>query len=201
MPLGTATDRELVHTRTIVCQGYRRSDGLWDIEGHLVDVKAYSFPTDRSGGVKPAGEPIHDMWLRLTVDLDFLVHGAEAKMDANPFEMCPRIEVNFQRLIGLTIGPGWRKKVHAALGGDKGCTHLVELLGPLATTAYQTLFSERARLRREAEARGETVVPPDPDKRPALLGTCHTFGVSSPVVKERWPAFYEEPATMATDQA
>ena len=49
MPLGTATDRELVHGRTIICQGYRRADGLWDIEGHLVDTKAYSFPTGRDG--------------------------------------------------------------------------------------------------------------------------------------------------------
>ena len=39
MPLSPAAPREHIHTRTVTCRGYRRKDGLWDIEGHLVDVK------------------------------------------------------------------------------------------------------------------------------------------------------------------
>jgi hypothetical protein len=45
MPLSTSADREPLHTRSITCRGYRRADGLWDIEGHLRDVKDYSFQT------------------------------------------------------------------------------------------------------------------------------------------------------------
>ena len=75
MPVLTPpVDRELVHDRTIVCRGWRRSDGNWDIEGHLVDTKTYGFPNEFRGQVQ-AGEPIHDMWLRLTIDADMTIVG------------------------------------------------------------------------------------------------------------------------------
>ena len=71
MPLSPNVDRDPIHTRAIECKSYRRSDGLWDIEGHLTDVKAYPFLNDFRGEVK-AGEPLHDMWIRLTVDREFI---------------------------------------------------------------------------------------------------------------------------------
>ena len=39
MPLSPAPPRQPVHDRRVRCQGYRRADGLWDIEGHLTDTK------------------------------------------------------------------------------------------------------------------------------------------------------------------
>lgn len=191
MPLSIPTDREPTHTRRVTCQGYRRADGLFDIEGHLTDVKSYAVPNEFRGTIEP-GEPIHDMWLRLTVDEDFHVVAVEAVTDAGPFEVCPAITPNFGRLVGLTIGPGWRRKVQERLGGAEGCTHLVELLGPLATTAYQTMFGERSRRRREAEARGETVRenPAEAGRKPRLLNTCHAFAETGPVVKRLWPDHY-----------
>jgi len=189
MPLSPSVERELVHDRTVVCRGWRRSDGNWDIEGHLVDTKTYGFPNEYRGFVE-AGQPIHDMWLRLTIDRDLTVVGAEAVTDTGPFPVCPDIAPNFQRLVGLSIGKGWRGAVRERLGGAEGCTHLVELLGPLATTAYQTIFGEMARERREAEARGEPAAPQDPDKRPRLLNSCHAFSESGPVVAKLWPRWY-----------
>ena len=153
MPLSHPTDREPSHTSRITCEGFRRSDGLFDIEGHLTDVKSYEVPNEHRGTIEP-GEPIHDMWLRLTISEDLTVTAVEAVTDAGPFDICPDITPNFQRLVGLVVGPGWRRKVQERLGGPEGCTHPVELLGPLATTAYQTLFGERSRRRREAEKRG-----------------------------------------------
>jgi hypothetical protein len=82
--------------------------------------------------------------------------------------------------------------VKQLLGGAEGCTHLVELMGPLATTAFQTISSSRGREKRERErqARGE---PPAQtgNLRLALLATCHTFAVDSPVVQRIWPEFYK----------
>src|ERR1700737_3461062 len=108
MPLSTPAPREHPPTRQIECQGFQRTDGLWDIEAHMTDRKSYSFPSDERGEVT-AGTPIHDM--------------------------CPAITPNFQRLVGLRIGPGFNARVREQLGGTEGCTHLVELMGPLATTA------------------------------------------------------------------
>ncbi|RJG04323.1 DUF2889 domain-containing protein [Noviherbaspirillum sedimenti] len=63
MPLPAPTpERELLHTRTVTFKGYRRNDNLWDIEGHLTDVRSHdiAFP----GVSRAAGDPIHGMWLR-----------------------------------------------------------------------------------------------------------------------------------------
>ena len=68
MPLPTPScERELLHTRTIECKGYLRSDGLWDIDGWLTDIKTYNFPNKDRVEIK-AGEALHGMGLRITID-------------------------------------------------------------------------------------------------------------------------------------
>jgi hypothetical protein len=98
-------------------------------------------------------------------------------------------------LKGLTIGPGWRRQVQVKVGGVHGCTHLVELLGPIATTAYQTIHSAKARQRREVQADKDdpTDNPRSASGRPRLLNSCHAFGESSPVVQKLWPEFFKPP--------
>src|SRR6185295_8172822 len=44
MPLPvTEVERELLHTRRIRYEGYKRADGLWDIEAHLTDIKNHDY--------------------------------------------------------------------------------------------------------------------------------------------------------------
>jgi hypothetical protein len=179
MPLSEPVERELFHTRRYEFQGYRRSDGLWDIEGHLVDLKAYGFENQHRGRIDP-GEPLHGMWLRVTIDEDFLVHEIEAVTDYSPFAICPAITPNFQKMKGQRIGRGWRQQVRVALGGTQGCTHLVEMLQAMATVAYQTLYPVRARKAKEG----------DNDRRPGLIDTCHAFASDGEIVKRSWPRFY-----------
>ena len=97
--------------------------------------------------------------------------------------MCPAIAENFKRLEGLTIGPGFRRAVRARVGGTQGCTHLVELVDPIATTAFQTMTARRHST--ETGAR-----PDDEWDQPRFLGTCHALASDSPVVKEHWPEAY-----------
>jgi hypothetical protein len=188
MPLSAPALRELLHTRQIECQGFRRTDGLWDIEAHMTDRKSYSFPSDERGEVV-AGTPIHDMWVRVTLDDSFLIQAIEAVTDSSPYRLCPAITPNFQRLVGLRIGPGFTRKVKELVGGVEGCTHLVELMGPLGTTAFQTIFSAKHRAQRE-RAEGSESVPEQPRKRPRLIDTCHALASDSPVTKRSWPEFY-----------
>ncbi len=145
----------------------------------MVDTKTYSFDNEDRGTIN-SGEPIHDMWLRLTVDDGLTVQDAEAATNAAPFSMCGNITPAFAALKGLTIGPGWRKAVIQRLGGTKGCTHLIDLLtGPLAVVAFQTVRPPRGAL-------GKT----DAEKKPSVIDTCHALAADSPVVKHRWPDFY-----------
>jgi len=138
MTLTPPAARRPMHTRRIVCEGYLRDDGLWDIEARLLDTKAY--PTrEAERGRRPAGSPVHDMAIRLTIDADMTVHGIEIAMPSHPYASCTGAPEAFQALVGCRIGPGWRKMIQERAGGVRGCTHLRELLMPMATVAFQTL--------------------------------------------------------------
>lgn len=186
MPLSAPSEREAIHQRRIECRGFRRGDGLWDIEGHLVDTKTYPF-RNRYRGEVAAGEPVHEMWLRLTIDEQMRVHGVEAATDHGPFAQCPAVTPAFRALEGLTIGPGWARAVRECVGGVRGCTHLVELLGPLATTAFQALAGRRRERDEDAQASRST------RERPAMLDTCHALASDGEVVREHWPEHYTGP--------
>ena len=83
-------------------------------------------------------------------------------------------------LVGLRIGPGWLKQARELVGTDKSCTHLMDLLGQLAATAYQTLHAAIE----EREARQPT------REKPPILDTCVALSSSGDVVKNLWPEFY-----------
>ena len=143
----TNITRERVHTRTITLDGYARSDGLIDIEGEIMDVKTYDFPNEERGVIH-AHEPLHHMKVRIAVDHGLQIKEAEAETIAGPYSICPAATIGFDQLIGITIGAGWRNKVRQAIGGITGCTHITELMGPVATVAIQTLYGEEARQKR-----------------------------------------------------
>src|SRR4029079_3316114 len=103
-------------------------------------------------------QPLHEMWLRLTVDDELNVVGVEASTVWGPYHMCGDLTPNFQVLKGLAIKAGWTQKTRELLGGTRGCTHLLELLGPMATTAFQTIYPLRARRGRAPTGRQ----PPGP---------------------------------------
>lgn len=185
MPLPAPAEREHIHTRSVECRGFRRSDGHWDVEAHLTDVKSYPFTNDYRGTITP-GEALHDMWLRLTVDDSLTIIAADAVTDNGPYHLCGDITPNFQRLVGLSIRPGFTRKVRERLGGVHGCTHLVELLGPLATTAFQTIYPILQRERAERGDGGKTAAK----RRPGLLNSCHAYASDGEIVRRHWPEFY-----------
>ncbi len=180
MPLSKPAHRRHMHTREIVCRGYKRDDGLWDIEGRITDTKSYSFPNRDRGGIA-AGEPLHDMLIRLTMDGDRTIHKAEAATEHSPYNICPHVTESFSKLEGLKIEAGWRKAVMRVFGGVHGCTHLTDLLlGPLATTAVQTIIPD-----------GSEEVPVK-ERRDAswLIDKCHAFASDGPVVQREFPEHY-----------
>lgn len=189
MPLSKAADREPIHHRAINCRGFRRLDDLWDIEGHLVDVKNYPFQNTWRGEIHP-GEPLHEMWIRMTVDDDLVIVDIEAVTDNSPFPECPDIPQRFHLLKGVRIAPGWTRKIRKQLSGVNSCTHLVELLGPMATTAFQTIYPL---INMKQQKTDESIRPP-------LINSCHAFASDGDVVRRQWPAFYTGDDTDITDK-
>jgi hypothetical protein len=176
MPLPAAASSKPIHNRNINCWGYLREDGLWDIEGSLIDAKTYAFPNEHRGEIK-ANEPIHEMWMRLTVDDSMTIVEVYAETDNSPFAICPVITPQFQKLKGLRIAKGFNGKVFELFGGVEGCTHHVELIGRLATVAFQSIFPYR---NRQAVAEGRS---PNTNRRSRLVNTCHAFAEDGPIAQ------------------
>ena len=116
MPLPPPQPREAIHTRAIEINGYRRGDGLYDIEAHLTDTKTFG-QTNYDRGYIAAGEPIHDMWLRLTIDDTMRIADVNAVSDKTPYLLCPDAAPNFSRLIGLRIKAGFLREANHLVGG------------------------------------------------------------------------------------
>lgn len=211
MPLSPPVAREPMHARDISLRGYQRADGLLEVEAHLVDTKPYAFGNVDRGTVQP-GEPLHEMWVRMTVNDDLVIVGCEAVTEHGPFLSCHGGAASMSRLVGLAIKPGFMKAANAQLSGVQGCTHLREMLQQIATVALQTLWPVRSR--REAAAleaarlagtlsAGEAS---NQDGSARLLNTCHAYDSNGPVVQRRWPHLYtghdhpSEPAALAETQ-
>ncbi len=171
MPLSAPAERELVNSRDFQMRGYRRSDGLWDIEGHLVDRRSYEYK-NKWTSLQP-GEVLHEMWLRLTVDDTFTIQAVEAAMDATPFPSCPNATASFQSLVGLRIRPGWLKTARERVGGTAGCTHLVQMLAPMATMVFQTIGP----FQRDPQAQAR--------KLERMIDTCYGWRSDGEAVQER----------------
>jgi hypothetical protein len=173
MPLSPPVEREPIHKREIVIRGYRRSDGLFDIEAQLADSKSYAFDLGDRGPLA-AGEKVHGMTMRITVDDTFMITAVEAAMDNTPYGVCPQVAPNFSRLAGLRIGKGFLKAATELVGGAEGCTHLRELLAQMGTVAFQTIAPLKMR---DGGAKLAT----------GLLNTCHAYAADGELVRRRWP--------------
>lgn len=180
-PGDTGITREELHFRRIDMRGFRRSDGLYEVEGRVTDRKPHDFVPLRGGGRQvPANEPIHDMGVRLVYDDQLVVHAVETFTEAAPYAMCPQGGRALQSIKGLRMTSGWSKAVRSRLGGERSCTHLMELLIPLATVAYQSLsYPNRARPER-LDATG----------RPVKIDSCYAYGAQRELVLRQWPEFH-----------
>lgn len=188
MPLATpSVSRERLHRRTITYDGFRRDDGMFDIEAHLVDAKDHDF--ELLTGMRPAREAVHDMWVRVTIDRNYVVHAIEAVTDGMPYPgVCDRIGPAYKQLVGANLRKGFRKHLHDVVGGVQGCTHLTELLAFLPTAAVQTF----AGLSREDEGVG----------KPFQLDHCHALLTTTETVREYYPKWYSAVAAdLANDLA
>jgi hypothetical protein len=183
MPLPDSRNRTELHLRRIEMRGYRRDDGLYEIDGRVTDVKTE--PARRMDGGRDfePGQPIHDMWVRLVVDDTLLVHDIVAVTDSSPYDICREAVAPMRAIVGERIRAGWSMMVKARLGGTKGCTHLMEILIPLATAAYQTLSTRRSSGPPAVDASG----------RPLKIGSCHAYASDREVVRTLWPQFYTGP--------
>lgn len=173
-PLPAPSPRRLIHSRSIQLQGYERDDGLFEVEGELLDTKTFAFNV--GGSSRAAGQPIHRMALRMTFDRTLTIVAAAASSTEMPYlGQCDQITAQYEKLVGVQIRAGFSHQVKTLFGGVRGCTHITELIGAVATTAFQTL-----------SGRGVA----DPEQKPFQLDGCHALKSDQPVVAQFYPRWY-----------
>lgn len=182
MPLSPpAVPRVLKHTRAIQIQAFSREDGLWDIDACITDVKTHDVPL--ASGVRPANTPIHELWLRITIDIKFNIIAVEAVSDAVPYPgYCNTIGPDYQKMVGLNLKSGFRHQLKHLLSGTHGCTHLTELAQILPTAAIQAFAGEVLETHDGADADA------DPQsQKPFQLDHCHALRTDGAAVAKYYP--------------
>jgi hypothetical protein len=179
-----APERKLVHRRSIDMQVYARADGLWEVDAQLQDVKTRDITL--ANQLRRAGEPVHDMLLRLVVDarLNILAAGAATSWMPYPGQ-CDDHDNAYAKLVGLNLLKGFRRELSARLGGVQGCTHLTELCQVLPTAVIQA-FAGIVLDTREGDGDG---------KPPFQIDRCHALRRDGEVVKTFYPRWYRKSAS------
>jgi hypothetical protein len=181
-----ASDRQLKHRRSIEVQIYARGDGLWEVEAHITDVRPRE--TRMATRMLPAGEPIHDMLLRLVVDERFNVLEAGAETRAMPYPgSCDSYGDLYGCLAGLNLMKGFRHAVKERLGGVKGCTHITELSQVLPTAVVQAFAGE------VIDTRGDGA----DSTQPFQIDRCQALRSDGIAVKTHYPRWYRAPQDSA----
>ncbi len=187
--------RSPLHTRQVTCTGWAREDGLWEVEARLSDTRAYDMdPAFVRGNVvmRKAGDPIHLMSLRIALDDSFTIVEAQAVSHQVPYADCVDINAAYEQLVGLRIEAGFNQAVKARFRGALGCTHLTELMGPVATTALQSI---RPAMERRRYLNGQP--PSDDGPKPVLLNSCHGLRRGGEPAIVRWGVEKAGPAPEA----
>ena len=172
------SNRRLVHRRSLQIEVYARDDGLWDLQAELRDVKTRDMTlSERS---RPAGIPVHDMLLIVTINDALDIVDAASHTLFSPYDTCGDHDDAYRRLIGLNLLRGFRAAVRERLGGVLGCTHLTELTQVLPTAAIQGLAGLTTIALPVAEAER-------PAAMPFQLNRCHALRLDGPAVAEFYP--------------
>lgn len=174
--------RTPLHTRNINIQGYQRDDGLWEVEGVLEDTKGYPFTLEDRGRIQ-IGDFLHRMTLTLVFDDAFTIQDVRAEMHNTPYSDCSGAEPKYKELIGLQIKKGWINDAKEVLGRTTSCTHLTEMLPPLATAALQTVRGYKLNFEPDYATGSE--------ERKTVRNTCFGFRDGGRAQQRLWPEVTE----------
>jgi Protein of unknown function (DUF2889) len=189
MPLSPPLSRQLRHRRAIRAEAFERDDGLWDIEACLTDHK----PRDVAlgPGVRPNGLPIHELWLRITIDRKLTVVDAEASSDWVPYPgHCEAANPAYRALIGLNLLNDFRRHARRLLAGTAGCTHLTELCSVLPTVAIQAFAGDVRNTRGGANALPGKAGLGSASEPPFQLGGCQALRFDGEAVQRFYPLWH-----------
>jgi len=175
--------RRLMHQRSVQCDGYLRTDGLWEVEARIRDTKTFAYEHFARGPLEP-GSAVHDIALRLTVDDDLTIVAIDAEMKTTPVLVCQDVLPDMQKLIGIRMIAGWRKLVHERIDRLHSCTHLMDLMVPAITTLYQTVG-----MGKNPDGRNAVDDVRAAGQRPFYLDGCYSWRTDGATVRRFFPEY------------
>lgn len=167
---------EKLHTRKIEVTTYNYDGQRIMIEGFLKDNR-FQESHVITGETFPSGV-IHLMSIRLLVNCSsLLIEDIDVDLIAVPREVCKETINCLTPIKGLTITKGFTSKIRKIAGGNKGCTHLIELLEAMAPAAIQGFAAHQSQKPFASDSNHAKMV------LQYLFNTCHAWREDGPVVK------------------
>ncbi len=86
----------------------------------------------------------HEMIMKVYISYpNLVIKDIDAQMIRMPDDECTPAQENIKKIIGLEIGPGFKKNVLQRIGDKYGCTHLTDMVLESAKSAIQANFTLR----------------------------------------------------------
>lgn len=166
-----------VHTRGIEVTTYEYDAQRVVVEGCLRDDR-FQDSYANTGEKFPSGV-IHHMVIRLLVNCpNFMIEDIDVELLSVPRDFCRETADCLAPIKGLTITRGFTAKVKKIAGGNKGCTHLLEILQAMAPAVFQGVAAYRSRAPRHFDpVRAEATLK-------LLADTCHAWREGGPFVEK-----------------
>ncbi|HOD28851.1 MAG TPA: DUF2889 domain-containing protein [Syntrophales bacterium] len=134
---------EKVHSRTLEILTYPAGDRGILVTGELVEKRLRPY-YGVSGEIR-SPHTVHHMIIRMLIEgLTFAITEIEVEMPGVPRDACLETAQCLNRLVGMNIAAGFTLKAREAVGGRRGCTHLLALLTAMAPAAVQGFWVHHA---------------------------------------------------------
>jgi hypothetical protein len=139
-----------IHTRTLDVEVCDTGDGAWAARGELLDLRKSGF-VPVAGDLQMSGL-LHHMRVRARIDPGTgVVEEIGAEQPAVAFESsslscgesCRDPVERLHAVTGATLGGGFSERLNEAIGGPRGCTHVLTLSHLVATTLSDLMAGQR----------------------------------------------------------
>ena len=108
------------------------------VDDTLMRFRASLEDTSQDGA---GDEIIHSLSIEGTISLpDLVIRTIEPHASYHPYRECGASLAPVRKMVGITIGPGFRANVQDLMGGASGCTHFLSLALDLAASHTLSLF-------------------------------------------------------------
>jgi hypothetical protein len=167
-----------IHTRDIQLATYPHSDSKVIIHGILKDFR-YTNVFDITGKIKQPGI-IHHMDVKLMVSSNpLMIEDAQAQMLHVPMDECQNTLDTIEQLKGIKIQSGFSKSIRNIMGGNKGCTHLCQLIIVMAQEIVQGWMTKKRKNKSPVPKYLDSM-----DVKKLLIDSCRMWTKNGPKMKD-----------------